>query len=85
MSPTSHIRKVIAGMSGSSTFDTDALTSGYGLSSSSIASKSNSILLKEVSDIGIECVDLVDMSKDEKNGKEHKVLEGPKFQSAFEL
>jgi len=85
MSPTSHIRKVIAGMSGSSTFDTDALTSGYGLSSSSIASRSNSILLKEVSVIGIECVDLVDMSKDEKNDKEHKILEDSKFQSAFGL
>lgn len=45
--PTNHMRIVSAGMSGSSTFDTDARTSGYGESSSSIASKSNSILDKE--------------------------------------
>ena len=42
--PTNHIRIVKAGISGSSIFDTEARTSGYGLSSSSIASKSNSIL-----------------------------------------
>ena len=42
--PTNHIRIVIAGISGSSILDTEARTSGYGLSSSSIASKSNSIL-----------------------------------------
>ena len=42
--PTNHIRIVIAGMSGSSILDTEARTSGYGLSSSSMASKSNSIL-----------------------------------------
>ena len=46
-SPTNHIRIVNAGISGSSTLDTDARTSGNGLSSSSIASKSNSILLTE--------------------------------------
>jgi hypothetical protein len=40
--PTNHIRIVIAGISGSSILDTEAHTSGYGLSSS-IASKSNSI------------------------------------------
>lgn len=45
--PTIHIRMVKAGISGSSMLDTDARTSGKGLSSSSIASKSNSILLKE--------------------------------------
>jgi len=42
--PTNHIRIVSAGMSWSSIFDTDARTSGYGESSSSIVSKSNSIL-----------------------------------------
>jgi hypothetical protein len=42
--PTNHIRIVKAGISGSSILDTEARTSGYGLSSSSIASKSNSIL-----------------------------------------
>jgi hypothetical protein len=46
-SPTNHIRMVKAGISGSSMLDTDARTSGNGLSSSSIASKSNSILLME--------------------------------------
>ena len=44
MSPMTHILNVRHGISGSSMFDTDALTSGKGLSSSSIASKSNSIL-----------------------------------------
>ncbi len=44
VSPITHIRGVIAGISGSSIFDTDARTSGYGLSSSSSPSKSNSIL-----------------------------------------
>ena len=42
--PTNHIRIVIAGISGSSTLDTEARTSGYGLSSSSMASKSKSNL-----------------------------------------
>jgi hypothetical protein len=42
--PINHIRAVIAGISGSSILDTEARTSGNGLSSSSIASKSNSIL-----------------------------------------
>jgi predicted nucleic acid-binding Zn ribbon protein len=46
-SPTNHIRKVMVGMSGSSMFDTDARTSGYGLSSSSTASKSKPILRDE--------------------------------------
>jgi hypothetical protein len=46
-SPTVHIRRVKAGISGSSMLDTDARTSGKGLSSSSIASKSNSILEME--------------------------------------
>ena len=41
------MRIVNAGMSGSSMLDTDALTSGKGLSSSSIASRSNSILRGE--------------------------------------
>ena len=45
--PTNHMRIVNAGMSGSSMLDTDALTSGKGLSSSSIASRSNSILWGE--------------------------------------
>ena len=45
--PTNHMRIVNAGMSGSSMLDTDALTSGNGLSSSSIASRSNSILWGE--------------------------------------
>ena len=48
-SPTNHIRIVIAGISGSSIFETDALTSGNGESSSSIASKSNSILERDES------------------------------------
>ena len=42
--PTNHIRIVIAGISGSSILDTEARTSGYGLSSSSMASKSKSNL-----------------------------------------
>ena len=42
--PINHIRIVRHGISGSSIFDTEARTSGNGLSSSSIASKSNSIL-----------------------------------------
>jgi hypothetical protein len=42
--PTNHMRIVIAGISGSSMLETEARTSGYGLSSSSMASKSNSIL-----------------------------------------
>ena len=44
--PTNHIRIVIAGISGSSILDTEARTSGYGLSSSSMASKSKSNLEK---------------------------------------
>lgn len=40
-----HIRTVRAGISGSSMFDTDARTSANGLSSSSTASRSNSILI----------------------------------------
>lgn len=44
--PTNHIRIVIAGISGSSILDTEARTSGYGLSSSSMASKSKSNLKK---------------------------------------
>jgi hypothetical protein len=43
----SHIRKVSTGMSGSSMFETEARTSGYGLSSSWRVSKSNFILQKE--------------------------------------
>ncbi|KAI0758498.1 hypothetical protein BD413DRAFT_599570 [Trametes elegans] len=44
-SPRNHIRRVVAGISGSSMLDTDARTSGNGLSSSSSTwSKSNSIL-----------------------------------------
>lgn len=46
-SPTIHIRMVKAGISGSSMLDTEARTSGNGLSSSSIASKSNSILVMD--------------------------------------
>lgn len=44
--PTTHIRNVIAGISGSSIFETEARTSGNGLSSSSSpkVSKSNPIL-----------------------------------------
>ena len=42
--PTTHMRNVRQGISGSSIFDTDARTSAYGLSSSSMPSKSNSIL-----------------------------------------
>jgi hypothetical protein len=42
--PTSHIRIVRTGMSGSSMFETEARTSGYGLSSSWTVSKSNFIL-----------------------------------------
>ena len=42
--PMTHIRKVITGISGSSMLETDARTSGKGLSSSLTASKSNSIL-----------------------------------------
>ena len=43
-SPMTHMRMVIAGISGSSMLDTEARTSGKGLSSSSTASRSNSIL-----------------------------------------
>lgn len=42
--PINHIRMVRAGISGSSILDTEARTSGKGESSSSMASKSNSIL-----------------------------------------
>ena len=42
--PTNHIRIVRVGISGSSMLETEARTSGKGLSSSSIPSKSNSIL-----------------------------------------
>ena len=44
--PMSHMRSVRTGISGSSMFETDARTSGNGLSSSLMASKSNSILAK---------------------------------------
>jgi len=44
--PMSHIRRVSTGMSGSSMFETEARTSGYGLSSSWRVSKSNFILRK---------------------------------------
>ena len=67
-SPTNHIRMVIAGMSGSSMFDTEARTSGNGLSSSSIASKSNSILEVErvsVSSIGCFADDVIECEWDE--------------------
>ena len=49
--PTNHMRTVIAGISGSSMLETEARTSGYGLSSSSIASKSNSILEEGVGEV----------------------------------
>lgn len=45
--PTNHMRIVNAGISVSSILDTEARTSGYGESSSSILSKSNSILVKK--------------------------------------
>ena len=46
--PIDHILSVIAGISVSSIFETDARTSGYGLSSSS-SSKGNSILQMKMS------------------------------------
>ena len=54
--PTNHILIVIAGISGSSIFDTDARTSGNGLSSSSIASKSNSILESESERVSVKFI-----------------------------
>ena len=51
--PTNHILIVIAGISGSSIFETEARTSGKGLSSSSIASRSNSILLRGENEKGL--------------------------------
>jgi len=54
--PTNHILIVIAGISGSSIFDTEARTSGNGLSSSSIASKSKSILENEVERVSFKLI-----------------------------
>ena len=56
INPTNHILIVIAGISGSSMFDTDARTSGNGLSSSSIASKSNSILESESDRVSVKFI-----------------------------
>lgn len=41
-----HMRRVMTGISGSSIFETEARTSGKGLSSSLTASKSNSIFIE---------------------------------------
>ena len=70
--PINHIRIVMAGISGSSMLDTEALTSGYGLSSSSIASRSSSILRGEKEN-GFS--DVVDMKGEErKKGRGGGVL-----------
>ena len=67
--PMNHMQIVNAGMSGSSMLDTDALTSGKGLSSSLIASRSNSILRGE-KEKGLWWVgDRVDM-EDRKGGEQ---------------
>jgi hypothetical protein len=46
--PENHIRNDVVGISGSSVFDTDARTSGYGESSSSSSSAPTSVYLSEV-------------------------------------
>ena len=68
--PTNHMRIVSAGMSGSSMLDTEALTSGKGLSSSSIASRSNSILRGEKENGLWRVSDGVDM--EERQGGERR-------------
>jgi hypothetical protein len=55
--PMIHILMVSAGISGSSMLETEALTSGYRLSSSSMALRSNSILGEKEKGLVSECWD----------------------------
>ena len=74
--PINHIRIVMAGISGSSMLDTEALTSGYGLSSSSIASRSSSILRGEKENGFSDVVDMKGEERKKGRGGVKKDAEG---------